>query len=137
MKKKQINAWTIYLWRNGKNMEGAAPIKTRDGIKEVFCYGWKIEPDPKAKRNEEKHQVWSAKTKLKNLLNDTLNVVNWYGRDILDRKGNIDPEKLKVKEMASAYQAIKEKVGIDDLYKIKKFPVKEITLKKAIEYKFK
>lgn len=135
--KVQIDSWTIYLWRRGDKYEGAAPVKTRDGIKDTYCYGWEIEKDPQAKRNEDKHQAWRAKIKVKNLLNDTLNVINWYGKKVLDRKGNIDPIKLQYQEAYTALQAVKNKVNMNDLYKIRKFPIKDITFKQAEEYNFK
>ena len=135
-KKKEIPAWTIYLWRNGDKMEGAAPVATRDGFKSIFCYGWEIEKVPDVKRNEDKHQAWRAKVNVKNILNNTLNAVNWYGKKILDRKGNIDKEKFQSAELATAMQAKKQGVDMDDLYQIKRFPIKNITPQKAREYKF-
>ena len=133
---KTIKPWTIYLWRNDDKMEGAAPIVTKDGIKSVYAFGWEIEKDPTAKRNEDKHQAWRAKVKVKNLLNNTLNVLNWYGKKILDANGNIDPTKLYNYETQTAMQAVKQNVTIDKLYEIKRFPIKTITPQKAREYKF-
>jgi len=138
-----IKAWTIYIWRNGNKMEGAAPVKTKDGVKEVYCYGWKIEKDPEAKRNEEKHQVFRAKARLKSYLNDTLNVLNWYGKKVLDRKGNIDAKKLEQYESVVAFNISKHNLKhkkhleMDDVLPLRKFPYKNITLKQAKEYKFK
>lgn len=133
---KTIKPWTIYLWRNEDKMEGAAPIVTKDGVKALYAYGWEIEKDPEAKRNEDKHQAWRAKVQVKNLLNNTLNVINWYGKKILDKRGNIDPIKLSAHEAASALQAVKSDVDINELYQIKRFPIKTITPQKAKEYKF-
>lgn len=132
----KIKAWTIYLWRNGDKIEGCAPIVTRDGVKANYCVGWEIEEVPDVKRNEDKHQAWRAKVQVKNMLNNTLNVVNWYGKKILDSRGDVDPKKLLLSETASAMQAHKSNVDISDLYPIRKFPVKTITPKKAREYKF-
>jgi len=134
--KKIIKPWTIYLWRNRDKMEGASPVVTKDGIKEIYCHGWEIEKDPEAIRNESKHQEWRAKVKVKNLLNNTLNVINWYGKKVLDNKGNIDTEKLRYLEADTALRAVKNKVGMEDLYQIKKFPTKEITIQEAQEYGF-
>jgi len=134
--KKTIKPWVIYLWRNGDKMEGAAPVVTKDGIKELFAYGWEIEKDPEAKRNEDKHKVWRAKTKIKNLLNNTLNVLNWYGKKVLDSRGNINPTKVAEAEAATALLAVNQKVDMEDLYKIKQFPTEDITPQKAKEYKF-
>ncbi len=149
-----IKPWTIYLWRNGDKYEGASPIITKDGIKEIFCHGWRIEKDPEARRNEDKHNSFRAKIKVKNLLNNTLNVINWYGKKVLDDKGNISTEKLRILEANVAMQAVKsnerikilnknlpkgkklEEVDMSDLYPIKKFPQEEITLKEAIKYGF-
>ena len=134
--KKKIDAWTIYLWRNGDKMEGASPVITRDGIKQIYCHGWYIEPDPEVKRNEDKHQEWRAKVKVKNLLLNTLNVINWYGKKALDSNGNIDTEKLKGLEASNALLAAKQKVDISNLYPIRKFPIKDITIQQAQEYGF-
>jgi hypothetical protein len=132
-----IKPWTIYLWRNGDKMEGASPIITTDGIKEIYCFGWEIEKVPEAKRNEDKHQMWRAKVNVKNMLNNTLNVINWYGKQVVDSKGNVDPIKLANIESNNAFKAIKQNVTIDDLYPIRKFPIKDITPQEAEEYGFK
>jgi len=137
IKKDTINGWTIYLWQNGDKYEGVAPVKTRDGYKGLFCQGYEIEKDPEHKKNKKIHQVWRAKMRVKNILNDTLNVLNWYGKSIINKEGNIDPEKLQLKEAHTAFQAKKGQVGMEDLYPIRKFPTKEITVEKAREYKFK
>jgi hypothetical protein len=134
--KKAISSWTIYIWQNEDKIEACAPVVTRDGVKTNYCMGWEIEKVPDVKRNETKHQIWRAKVQVKNVLNNTLNVINWYGKKVLDEKGEIDPEKLRYCETASAMQAFKSKVDISDLYPIKKFPVKNITPQKAKEYKF-
>lgn len=130
------DAWTIYLWQNGNKYEGASPIVTIDGIKEIYCFGWEIEKDLKAQRNELKHQTWRAKVKVKNLLNNTLNVINWYGKKVLDAKGNIDIAKYQAAEANTALLAVKQGIDMADLYQIKKFPIKEITLKEAKDFKF-
>jgi hypothetical protein len=150
----EIKPWTIYLWRNGDKYEGASPVVTRDGIKQIYCHGWEIEKDPDVKRNEDKHQAWRAKIKVKNLLNNTLNVLNWYGKKVLDDKGNIDEIKLRLIETENAMRIAKqnlrteeinkklpkdkqvETLSLDDIYAIKKFPIKEITVEKALEYGF-
>lgn len=132
----EIKPWTIYLWRNGDKMEGASPVVTRDGIKEIYCHGWEIEKVPDAKRNEDKHQAWRAKVNVKNLLNNTLNVLNWYGKKVLDDQGNIDTEKLRTMEALNAMQAVKQNVDLNDLYQIRKFPIKDITVKEAYDWGF-
>jgi hypothetical protein len=134
--RKSIDSWTIYLWRNGDKMEGAAPVMTRDGFRSIFCFGWEIEKDPEAQRNEDKHQAWRAKVSVKNVLNNTLNVLNWYGKKILDKKGNVDFKKYKELEAAAAFQAAKNKADINDLYPIRRFPYKTITPQQAKEYNF-
>lgn len=131
-----IKPWVIYLWRNGDKMEGASPIVTKDGLKGIYCYGWEIEKVPNVKRNEDKHQAWRAKVQVKNMLNNTLNIINWYGRRILDSNGNIDNEKVLYAETQTAMQASKNNVDMNDLYPIKRFPTKTITPQKAREYKF-
>jgi len=153
-KETEIKPWTIYLWRNEDKMEGAAPVITKDGIKEIYCHGWEIEKDPEARLNEDRHKEWRAKIKVKNLLNNTLNVINWYGKKALNSKGNIDTEKLKQIEINIAiglanqnekFIEINKKlpkdkkidlVDFDDVYPIKKFPTKDITREKAFEYGF-
>lgn len=156
MAQKQFDAWTIYIWRNGDKMEGAAGVKTRDGIKDIYCHGWDVEKVPDAKRNEDRHQALRAKWKVKQLLNNTLNVLNWYGKKVLDGKGNIDPMKLSILEQQNALRAaesneerrmlneknkdnpkwkkLDDNLDLNDLYEIKKFPVKDITMKEAHEY---
>ncbi len=132
-----IKPWTIYLWRNGDKIEGACPIVTKDGIKEIYRSGWEIEEDPEATKNEDSHKEWRAKNRVKELLNNTMNVLNWYGKKVLDDKGNVDKEKFDQIERLTAFQAVKNNVDMEDLYKIKKFPVEEITNEEALKYKFK
>ena len=134
--KIEIKPWTIYLWRNGDKMEGASPVVTKDGIKQIYCHGWEIEKVPDAKRNEDKHQAWRAKVNVKNILNNTLNVLNWYGKKVVDDQGNISTEKLRNIEASSAMLAVKGNVDISDLYPIRKFPVKDITVKEAYDWGF-
>ncbi|MFA5990449.1 MAG: hypothetical protein WC803_12710 [Sphingomonas sp.] len=133
-KTKTIDAWTIYLWRNNDVAEGCAAVVTKDGIKEMYQNGWVIEPTPEMKNNEERHMVWRAKVKVKNLLNNTLNVLNWYGKKVLNANGEIDTEKLRNIEAQTALQAAKNNVGMEDLYAIRKFPKKEISIEEAVEY---
>jgi hypothetical protein len=131
--KKTKDAWTIYLWRNADVVEGCAAVVTRDGIKSMYRHGWEIEPTPGMKNNEERHQVWRARVKVKNLLNNTLNVLNWYGTKVLTN-GEIDTEKLRNIEAQTALQAVKSNVGMEDLYAIRQFPKKEITIEEAVEF---
>jgi hypothetical protein len=153
-KKKEIKPWTIYIWRNGDRMEGASPVVTKDGIKEIYCHGWYIEKEEDVRLNEDRHQEWRAKTKVKNLLNNTLNVINWYGRKVLDFDGNIDTQKLRILESKIAVELFRQndkisevnkklpkdkkvnELDLDDIYPIKKFPQKEIDIKEAMEYGF-
>lgn len=131
----ELKPWTIYLWQNGDKIEGASAVVTKDGVKEIYQQGWEIEQDPEAELNEKKHQVWRAKVKVKNLLNNTLNVLNWYGKKVLNEHAEIDTEKLKTLEAINALQAIKQDKDISDLYPIQKFETKDITLEEAQELK--
>ena len=131
-----IKPWTIYLWRRGDKMEGASPVVTKDGIKQVYCQGWEIEKVPGVQRNEDRHQAFRARVNVKNMLNNTLNVLNWYGKKIVDDQGNVDTEKLKGAEMVNALLAVKQNVDISDLYPIRKFPSKDITVQEALDYGF-
>lgn len=167
---KTIKPWTIYIWRNKKKMEGASPIVTKDGIKRLYFAGWKIEKDPEAQKNEERHKVWRARINVKNLLNNTMNVINWYGKKVLDKNGDVSTDKFDKLELKTAKEAVKvnnitkygngilnkkgeisprklqkaEKklgkleggIGMEDIHKIKFYPVKDITLEEARKYKF-
>lgn len=144
-----MEPWTIYLWRNNDNIEGAAYVPT---IKQIYRYGWAIETVPDAKRNEDKHREWRAKVQTKNRLNNTLNVLRWYGKQVLDIGGNIDPERLAQHEAALAYKLAhnnekirrynlshKDKIqplDMNDILPIKKFPHKTISVEKANQYGF-
>jgi len=130
---KFLKPWTIYIWRNGDVVEGASPVVTKDGIKEIYQHGWEIEKVEGAELNEDKHQFFRAKVKVKNLLNNTLNVINWYGKKVLNWNGEIDTDRLRALEADTALKAIKQKVGMEDLYKVQKFPKKEITVEEAFE----
>lgn len=103
----KLKTFTIYIWRNGKNMEGAAPVVTNDGIKDIYRAGWKIEKDPEAQKNKEQHQQWRARINVKRLINNTLNVINWYGKKVLDKNGNVDTKKFDKLELKTAKEAVK------------------------------
>lgn len=140
-----MEPWTIYIWKNGDKIEGAAKA-----LNSIYTQGWEIEFDENVKRNEDKHKEWRAKTHTKNALNNTLNVLNWYGKKILDANGDIDTERLARAESSLAYQVAKDNeairrlnltskkklasIDMNDILPIKKFPKKEITLKQAQEY---
>ena len=100
-----MKPWTIYIWQNKKNMEGAAAVVTKDGIKSIYRAGWKVEKDPEAEKNEERHQVWRARINVKNLLNNLLNVINWYGKKVLDKDGNVNTDKFDKLELRTAKKA--------------------------------
>ena len=99
-----MKAWTIYIWENGKNMEGACAVATKDGVKDIYKAGWKIEKDPKAKKNNELHQAWRARNNVKNLLNNLLNAINWYGKKVL-KNGDVDTDKFDRLELKTAKEA--------------------------------
>lgn len=140
-----MEPWTIYLWRNGDKIEGAT--KALNGI---YRQGWEIEFDENVERNEDRHREWRAKVHTKNMLNNTLNVLAWYGKKVLDFNGDIDTDKLRRAEVSIAYQVAKDnetirrinlngkkklkEIDMNDVLPIKKFPKKEITLKQAQEY---
>ena len=130
---KVLKPWTIYIWQNGDVVEAASPVVTKDGIKEIYCQGWEIEPNTNQRNNEERHRVWRAKIKAKNMLNNTLNMLNWYGKKCLDWNGNVDTEKVRALETDTAMRAQRMKLTMEDLYKIQKFPKKEITVDEAVE----
>ena len=151
-KTKTPRAFIIFLWRNCNAIEGASRVKTLDGIDEVYRHGWMIEKEDKAKRNEDKHREWRARVKTKNLLNNTLNVLNWYGRKVLDDRGNVSKEKYNGLELNLAFEIARKNESIrrknliqkknlplldmNDIKKIRKFPVKNITIQEAKQYGF-
>lgn len=105
---KEIEFWTIYVWPNEEQnaYEGAACAVTKDGVKDIFRAGWLIEEDPEATKNEPQHQRWRARLNTKRLLNNTLNVVNWYGKKVL-KNGNVDTKKFDKLELKTAKEAVK------------------------------
>jgi len=125
-KKKELpKTFTIYFWEHDGKHFAASPVMTKDGLKEVYRFSFEKEKDKK--------QNFLAKSQLRKVMNNTLNAINWYGKKVLDDKGNIDLEKFKQLTIVSGYQAAKNKVDIDVLYKILKFPEKKITFQKARE----
>jgi hypothetical protein len=103
----EIKPWTIYLWRDGDKMEGASPVVTKDGVKQIYQVGWEIEEDPESKKNEDRHKAWRARNSLKSLLNNTLNVINWYDKKVLNKNGDVNPKKLYNLEIKTAKEAVK------------------------------
>ncbi|MEK7112714.1 MAG: hypothetical protein AAB875_05290 [Patescibacteria group bacterium] len=169
----KVKAFTIYVWPNeNKNAyEGATIAVTKDGVNDIFRAGWKIEPDPEATKNEPHHQRWRARLNVKNLLNNTLNAVNWYGKKVL-KNGDVDPKKFDKLELKVAKEAVKvnnitkygndildskgeissrklrkaekrlgqldkEVTSLDDIKKIKNYPIKDITLEEADKLGFR
>lgn len=133
-----IKAWTIYLWEHNKAYHGAAPVVTKDGIRDIYRTTWEFTSNPDKKLNAPRHQRFRAKSYCKNQLTDTLNIINWYGKKVLDRTGNIDPKKFEEQEILAALSASKTGLilGIEETKPIIKFPVKEITFEEALEYNF-
>lgn len=105
----KIKPFTIYVWPNDEHnaYEGATVAITKDGLKETYTAGWLIEPDPEAFKNEIQHQRWRARLNVKRLLNNTLNVVNWYGKKALDKNNNVVPKKFDKLELKTAKEAVK------------------------------
>lgn len=130
-----IDAWTIYLWEQGDEVHGAAPVVTRDGIKEIYRSARTLAVDPSKKKNERRHQLFRAKAQVKLQLQNTLNALNWYGKQILDWDGNIDLKKFKDMEVKAAVTASGIHIDISQAKPIKKFPTKDINFEKAVEYR--
>jgi len=147
MKKERPEPWMIYIWQRDDKIEGAA-----EALGETYRHGWEIELDIEVKRNEDRHKIWRAKVRTKNMLNNTLNVLRWYGKKVLDSKGNIDVEKLRHLEAEVAYKLADRNITIDrinltrkkkipraemnDVLPIIKFPKTEITKEQAKSYGF-
>lgn len=147
MEKKKPEPWTIYLWRRGDKIEGAS-----EALGNTYRQGWDIEVDKEVKRNEDRHKEWRAKVHTKNMLNNTLNVLRWYGKKVLDSKGNIDVEKLRGYESQVAYRLADRnlqvkrhnithrdkiaEIDMNDVLPILKYKNKEISPEEAKKYGF-
>lgn len=137
MKPLELKTWTIYLWQDGDIVRAAAPVVTRDGLKEIYRCAWTWRAsinDLDAEQLTEKKKVWRAKNFCKKQLSGTLNIIDWFGKAALDSKGNIDTSKLNELFAMQAVRAEMQNKYPEDLWPEKKFPVKEITLKQAIAY---
>jgi hypothetical protein len=147
MNKQKPEPWTIYIWQRDDKVEAAT-----EALGGTYRQGWEIELDNEVKRNEDRHKVWRAKVRAKNMLNNTLNVLRWYGKNVLNSRGDIDTEKLRHLEAEVAYKLAERNittgrinltrkkkiplVEMNDVLPIVKFPKKEITQEQAKIYGF-
>lgn len=113
-------------------MRGAAKVILKDGLDEIFISGRQIERDEQWKIPNKKKDIYIAKSQTNTDLQNTLNALNWYGRDVLGKDG-INREKFIQKEMKSAVSASGIHIDISSLYPVQKFPKKNITFEKAKE----
>lgn len=133
----EIKTWTIYLWEDGDIVYAAAPVVTKDGIKEIYRCAWSIRQSQNGLDQEvltDKKKIWRAKNFCKKQLSGTMNIIDWFGKMALDGRGNIDNSKLNELFAIQATRAEAVNKYPEDLWPEKKFPTKEITLEKAREY---
>lgn len=128
-KDKNVNPWTIYLWEEGDLIRGAAKV-VKDGMDEIFVSGRWVERDEQWSVPNHKKDIFIAKSQTKTDLQNTLNALNWYGIEIMD-KGGINEEKFIKKEMKAGVSASGIHIDISHLYPVKKYPVKNITFEEA------
>lgn len=130
-----LKPWTIYLWSDASTVYAAAPVVTRDGLKEIYRCAWSTESlEGKNVEKTEKKRKWTAKSYCKRQLRGTMNILNWFGRKALDPRGNIDKTKLTDLFALQAYQAEKAGKYPEDLWPEIKFPTKEISYQEAQDY---
>ena len=131
MRKKHtpIEAWKIYFWLDGDVFWGATPLITRDGIQEIYRENCKFIPG-------DKKSQFKAEVQVKKQLSNTMNAINWYGKKVLDSKGNVDLEKFIECEIEAAVTSGGIQVDIETMKPIKKFKTERITHREAKEYNF-
>jgi hypothetical protein len=136
-----MKPWTIYIWTNKNNVEGATAVVTKDGVKDIYTAGWRIERDPEAQKNNKIHKRWRARNNVKKLLNNLLNVINWYGKKVLDDNGNIDTDKFDKLELKTAKKATKinyvKKYGKNILNKNGTVSVRKLKVAEEVKGKLK
>lgn len=129
---KDLKNWTIYIWEEGDLIRGAAKVVTKDGVNEIFVSGRQIVRDEEWNKPNHKKDIYIAKSQTKTDLQNTLNALYWYGKDILDKDG-INQEKFIRKEMQAAVNASGIHIDISHINPVRKYPSKTITFEKAKE----
>lgn len=125
------------MWQDGDITMAAAPVVTRDGIREIYRCGWSIRPDQTDATAEvltDKKKIFRAESFCKKQLSGTMNIIDWFGKKALDSRGNIDTYKLNELFAVQAVRAEGQNKYPEDLWPEKKFPVKKITLQEAKNY---
>lgn len=100
-----------------------------NSLNAVNWYGKKVLTDGKV--DTKKFDVLEAKT-----ANEAVkrNNIEKYGEEILNKNGKISSRKLKkAEEEFGRFAELDEKVGMEDLKKIVNYPIKDITMKEAVE----
>lgn len=129
---KEVKSWTIYLWQEGDLVKGAAKVILKDGFNDIFISGRQVERVEGFRAPSKKKDIHMARSQTKSDLENTLNALNWYGKQII--KGNeIDRERFAFAEMKTATDAVGMYTDISKLKPVRKFPVKNITFEKALK----
>lgn len=122
-----MRAWTIYLWEEGNVVFGATPLVTVDGIREIFY--------ETCEYGSTKRERFQAISQVKKQLLNTMNAINWYGKKVLNKKGEVDHKKFMELEVTVALQASRQLRDITDVAPFIKYPHKLISAREARELK--
>ena len=128
IEKAKLN--TVYVWQDGNVICAAAKVLLNDQ-EQLYGYSWKIEKPFWSKNTNTKMWIRRARHNSITHVQNTLNAIRLYGKKILDRNGNVSWTEFRRQERLHAYYI----PDWEEKYKIIKYPVKDILLKKAIELK--
>jgi len=115
---EKLSDWIIYLWFSKHTAVYYAAARAEG---QIWGSGFKAEKEKLKDTDTKTH--WKARKSAVVAVNNTLNVLEMYGKKVLDSKGNIDGKKVRDQErLHSWFQALR---------KIRKFPIVEITEQEA------
>jgi hypothetical protein len=150
MASKKIKPFIVYVFRDEHTYYAVGRAFKKNGIDELYQYGFKIQKDPNKKLfNLKINQEGRAKREVITRVSNALNAIYAYGKKVLDRDGNISAEKFAQCERHVAEINTPKNVGnksffdekgeprvsLNKIKPFKHFEVKEISMEEAIKLK--
>ena len=150
MASKKIKPFIVYVFRDDHTYYAVGRAFKRNGIDEIYQYGFKIEKDPNKKIfNFKRNQENRARREVITRVSNALNAIYAYGKKVLDRDGNISVEKFEQCERRVAEKNTPENVGdlsffdekgmprvsLNKIKPFKHFEIKEISMDEAMKLK--
>jgi hypothetical protein len=124
----KIKPNTVYVWRDGDVYYAAAKV-VFDGYQHIYGYGWKVERPFWSETLSETVPIQRARHSAITVVQNTLNAIRLYGKNVLDLKGNVIWKNVEASERTAAELV----PDFRTRYRVIKYPHEDITLQEAIQ----